>query len=52
MISEQSLRDMWDIIKHINTHVKGVVQKVVEEIIKNFSNLMKNFIDQRGIINK
>ena len=54
--NEDSLRDLWDNIKHTNIHIIGVPEgeerekgpeKIFEEIIaKNFPNMGEEIVDQ------
>ena len=52
--NEDSLRDLWDNIKHTNIHIIGVSEgeekeseKILEEIIaENFSNMEKEIVNQ------
>ena len=52
--NEESLRDLWDNIKHTNIHIIGVSEgeekeseKILEEIIaENFSNMEKEIVNQ------
>ena len=53
--NEESLRELWDNIKHTNIHIQGVpegeereeTEKIFQEIIaKNFSNMGKETLTQ------
>ena len=54
-ITEDSLRDLWDNIKHTNIRIKGVpdeekkkgYEKIFEEIVvENFPNMEKEVVNQ------